>query len=57
MGKRWLPLESNPDVLNTFSSKLGLNVVDYAFCDIYGLDEVRDLTILLFYVTAVVQTS
>lgn len=39
MGKRWLPLESNPDVLNTFSSKLGLNVVDYAFCDIYGLDE------------------
>lgn len=41
MGKRWLPLESNPDVLNSFAKGLGFDTSTYAFCDIYGLDEVQ----------------
>lgn len=41
MGKRWLPLESNPDVLNDFVGKLGLDVSQYAFHDVFGLDEVK----------------
>lgn len=40
MGKRWIPLESNPDVFNDFSAKIGAPVEDYAFCDVYGMDEV-----------------
>jgi len=40
MGKKWLPLESNPDVLNDFTSRLGLDVSKYSFHDVYGLDEV-----------------
>ncbi|KAK9865383.1 hypothetical protein WJX84_002842 [Apatococcus fuscideae] len=39
MGKRWLPLESNPDVLNSFAKGLGFDTSAYAFCDIFGLDE------------------
>jgi Ubiquitin carboxyl-terminal hydrolase, family 1 len=38
--KRWIPLESNPEVLNAYVEKLGLNTSEYAFCDIYGLDKV-----------------
>lgn len=38
--KKWLPLESNPEVLNNFVEKLGLQG-SFAFTDIYGLDEVR----------------
>lgn len=34
----WLPLESNPDVLNPFAKRLGLPD-SWAFCDVYGLDE------------------
>ena len=34
----WLPLESNPDVLNPFVRRLGLPA-DWAFCDVFGLDE------------------
>lgn len=41
MGKKWLPLESNPEVLNDFVSKLGYDTSKYAFCDVFGLDEVR----------------
>lgn len=41
MGKRWLPLESNPDVLNNFTSALGLDISQYSFHDVFGLDEVR----------------
>ncbi len=41
MGKKWLPLESNPDVLNDFVSKLGYDTSKYSFCDVFGLDEVR----------------
>lgn len=40
MGKRWIPLESNPDVFNDFSAKIGAPVEEYAFCDVYGMDEV-----------------
>ena len=43
MGKRWLPLESNPDVLNDFVQKLGYSTKSYAFCDVFGLDEVRTM--------------
>ena len=41
MGKKWLPLESNPEVLNDFVSKLGYDTNKYSFCDVFGLDEVR----------------
>eukprot|EP01083_Nonionella_stella_P000467 1322_1 len=34
---RWLPLESNPDILNDFSYKMGLPK-SWGWCDIYGLD-------------------
>ncbi|KAJ7281832.1 peptidase C12, ubiquitin carboxyl-terminal hydrolase [Mycena rebaudengoi] len=35
---RWVPLESNPEVLNSWSTKAGL-VSTTEFGDIYGLDE------------------
>ena len=41
MGKRWVPLESNPDVLNAFAKKIGAPAEQYAFCDVLGMDEVR----------------
>ena len=34
----WLPLESNPEVLNPFARRLGLPE-SWAFCDVFGLDE------------------
>ena len=43
MGKRWIPLESNPVVLNKYAKELGFDTSKYAFCDILGLDEVRNL--------------
>lgn len=39
MGKKWLPLESNPEVLNDFVTKLGYDTTKYSFCDVFGLDE------------------
>lgn len=33
-------MESNPDVFNDFSAKIGAPVEEYAFCDVYGMDEV-----------------
>jgi ubiquitin carboxyl-terminal hydrolase L3 len=33
----WLPLESNPDVLNPFVHRLGLPP-DWGFADVFGLD-------------------
>ncbi len=47
MGKKWLPLESNPEVLNDFVGKLGYDTSKYAFCDVFGLDEVRHLQLSL----------
>ncbi|WVZ86608.1 hypothetical protein U9M48_033362 [Paspalum notatum var. saurae] len=38
MGKRWLPLEANPDVMNQFMWGLGVPD-DVGFCDVYGLDD------------------
>ncbi|KAF7356731.1 Ubiquitin carboxyl-terminal hydrolase [Mycena venus] len=39
MASRWIPLESNPDVLNSWSSKAGLVTTLVEFGDVYGLDE------------------
>ena len=33
----WLPLESNPEVLNPFLWKLGVPG-EWGFCDVFGLD-------------------
>ncbi|CCL99672.1 uncharacterized protein FIBRA_01693 [Fibroporia radiculosa] len=39
---RWIPLESNPDVLNSWANKAGLVESQDQFTDVYGLDpEVR----------------
>lgn len=39
MGKKWIPLEANPDVLNEYTSNLGLDTSKMSFCDVYSLDE------------------
>ncbi|KAF5837710.1 peptidase C12, ubiquitin carboxyl-terminal hydrolase [Dunaliella salina] len=39
MGKKWVPLESNPEVMNEYCAKLGLNPSKHAFHDVFGLDE------------------
>ena len=41
MGKRWVPLESNPEVLNAFAEVIGAPTDSYSFCDVYGMDDVR----------------
>jgi len=33
----WLPLESNPEVLNPFVQRLGVSG-DWGFADVFGLD-------------------
>jgi len=38
-GARWIPLESNPDVMNSWAYKVGLLKSKAEFVDIYGLDE------------------
>ncbi|EAZ31529.1 ubiquitin carboxyl-terminal hydrolase 3 isoform X1 [Oryza sativa Japonica Group] len=38
MGKRWLPLEANPEVMNQFMRGLGVPA-EAGFCDVYGLDD------------------
>ena len=39
MPKKWIPLESNPEVMTEFASRIGLDTKQYSFHDIYGLDE------------------
>lgn len=39
--KKWLPLESNPEVMTEFASRIGIDSSQYAFHDVFGLDEVR----------------
>ncbi|KAL6634855.1 hypothetical protein ACP70R_027526 [Stipagrostis hirtigluma subsp. patula] len=39
MGKRWVPLEANPDVMNQFMWGLGVPEGEVQFCDVYGLDD------------------
>ncbi|KAI0788814.1 cysteine proteinase [Abortiporus biennis] len=36
---RWIPLESNPEVLNTWAEKAGLVTSQDQFSDIYGFDD------------------
>jgi len=33
----WLPLEANPDIMNTYIKKLGAEG-EYSFCDVFGTD-------------------
>lgn len=37
--KHWFPLESNPEVMNNYVSKLGLNTNEYSFFDIYSTED------------------
>lgn len=48
MGKRWVPLESNPEVINDFTQKLGLDTSKHSFCDVFGLDPVSKMNHQLF---------
>ncbi|KAH8926946.1 ubiquitin carboxyl-terminal hydrolase isozyme L3 [Atractiella rhizophila] len=36
---KWIPLESNPEVMNQWASTLGMDVEAVCFQDIFGLDE------------------
>ena len=36
---RWLPIESNPEVMNKFLHNCGLPKDKWAISDVYGLDE------------------
>ncbi|KAG0497408.1 hypothetical protein HPP92_002099 [Vanilla planifolia] len=38
-GKRWLPLEANPDVMNQFIWGLGVPEGEVEFNDVYGMDD------------------
>lgn len=38
-GKQWLPLESNPDLMNKYCTKLGAQMGPYEFTDVLGVDE------------------
>lgn len=39
MAKQWFPLESNPTVMNSYMSKLGLNVDEYSFHDVFSTED------------------
>ncbi|KAJ3559277.1 hypothetical protein NM688_g435 [Phlebia brevispora] len=39
MASRWIPLESNPEVMNAWASKAGLVTSQDEFTDVYGFDE------------------
>ncbi|XP_012555781.1 ubiquitin carboxyl-terminal hydrolase isozyme L3 isoform X1 [Hydra vulgaris] len=39
IGDRWLPLESNPDVMNRYIKALGVDTDKWKFVDVYGLDD------------------
>lgn len=39
LSNRWLPLESNPEIMNRYIENLGINTDKFEFNDIYGLDE------------------
>ncbi|RNF00877.1 ubiquitin carboxyl-terminal hydrolase [Trypanosoma conorhini] len=38
MAKRWLPIESNPNVMNAYLKALGVTNPKVEFCDVYGLE-------------------
>ncbi|KAH8110835.1 peptidase C12, ubiquitin carboxyl-terminal hydrolase 1 [Phellopilus nigrolimitatus] len=62
---RWVPLESNPDVLNSWSHKVGLVLSQDTFTDVYGLDEELlgivpqpvKAVVLLFPITEAMETK
>lgn len=35
----WLPIESNPEVMNAYAAKLGLNTSTYAFIDVLSTED------------------
>jgi ubiquitin carboxyl-terminal hydrolase L3 len=39
MGKNWLPLESNPEVINVYCEKMGVDMSSFGFTDVYSTDE------------------
>jgi ubiquitin carboxyl-terminal hydrolase L3 len=39
MPKNWFPLESNPDVMNDYMGRLGLNVAKYSYEDVVSLED------------------
>lgn len=39
MPKNWLPLESNPDVMNDYVGRLGLDLTKIAFHDVLSIDD------------------
>jgi ubiquitin carboxyl-terminal hydrolase L3 len=41
MGKKWVPLESNPQVMTDLAQQLGVDITKFSFHDVFGLDEVR----------------
>jgi len=36
MVKKWVPLESNPEVMSEYCSKLGLDAAQHTFHDVFG---------------------
>lgn len=38
-GKQWFPLESNPEVMNTYVEKMGLDVSKYSFHDVFSTED------------------
>lgn len=39
LSDNWMPLESNPDVINEYIQKIGFNTEKYSFQDLYDTDE------------------
>lgn len=37
--KNWFPLESNPAVMNSYMAKLGLNIENYSFHDVFSTED------------------
>ena len=60
----WMPLESNPEVINTFIAKMGLNTNNFCFQELLGLEDWAlemipqpVLGLMFLYQTTPVQTA